>query len=109
LHKGPVSANNWPPSTKTTTANHTQSSCLLTHLINPLIHFLQVDYKEKELVFKVGIGGTEPTTDMRALSGGERSLASLAFILALGEAGTAAHAVQGRAGSRIKREGVGRT
>ncbi|KAI3431453.1 hypothetical protein D9Q98_004505 [Chlorella vulgaris] len=48
---------------------------------------IDVDYKEKELVFKVGIGGTEPTTDMRALSGGERSLASLAFILALGHVG----------------------
>jgi chromosome segregation ATPase len=38
-------------------------------------------------LFNVGIGKAAPTSDMKALSGGERSLASLAFILALGTVG----------------------
>jgi chromosome segregation ATPase len=46
-----------------------------------------VDYKAERLVFRVGINGAEPTSDMKSLSGGERSLASLTFILALGELG----------------------
>ena len=48
---------------------------------------VQVDYREARLVFSVGIGGGTTTTDMNSLSGGERSLASLAFVLALGHAG----------------------
>ena len=44
----------------------------------------QVDFKKGALAFRVGINGAEPVPDMKALSGGERSLSSLAFILALG-------------------------
>ena len=48
---------------------------------------LQVSFSDKSLVFNVGIGKAAPTSDMKALPGGERSLASLAFILALGTVG----------------------
>ena len=44
----------------------------------------QVDYKHQRLVMKVGIGGTEPTSNLKSLSGGERSLSALSFILSLG-------------------------
>lgn len=45
----------------------------------------QVHHKEKRLVLAVGPNGQEPTRNMGSLSGGERSIASLAFILALGK------------------------
>lgn len=48
----------------------------------------QVQYKESRLVIKVGANGADPGADMRVPSGGERSLATVAFILALGEPST---------------------
>ena len=54
------------------------------HLLSPPTRMSQVDFKKGALAFRVGINGAEPVPDMKALSGGERSLSSLAFILALG-------------------------
>ncbi|KAL4440366.1 hypothetical protein ABPG75_003367 [Micractinium tetrahymenae] len=47
--------------------------------------FVQVDYHAGRLALAVGPGGKEPTSNMGSLSGGERSISSLAFILALGK------------------------
>eukprot|EP00887_Chlorella_sp_A99_P002385 scaffold10.g2385.t1 len=51
---------------------------------------VDVRYSEAELVFSVGINGKPPTSDMKSLSGGERSLSTLAFILALGQTSVSA-------------------
>lgn len=45
----------------------------------------QVDYRAQRLALAVGPNGQEPTRNMGSLSGGERSISSLAFILALGK------------------------
>lgn len=52
--------------------------------IAPPAHTAQVDYRQGRLSFKVGQQGQAATRDVKSLSGGERSLVSLAFILALG-------------------------
>lgn len=45
----------------------------------------QVNYRARRLVFNVGINGEQAVTDMRQLSGGERSMATICFLMALGE------------------------
>ncbi len=37
-------------------------------------------------MFHVGVNGGEAVTDMKSLSGGERSLTTICFLMALGEA-----------------------
>lgn len=44
---------------------------------------IDVDWKTKKLSIAVGINGGEKTSDLKALSGGERSITTLAFVLSL--------------------------
>lgn len=57
------------------------------HYLNYRGHrgFVEVDYRAQRLALAVGPNGQEPTRNMGSLSGGERSISSLAFILALGK------------------------
>ena len=83
-HPPPSTPHKTPHFTQNTRTPHSTSPHTHTHTHTHTPPSPQVDYKRERLVFKVGIGGGAPTADMKALSGGERSLTSLAFILALG-------------------------
>ncbi len=45
-----------------------------------------MDFRNERLIFSVGINGGTPVTDMKSLSGGERSMTTICFLMALGKA-----------------------
>lgn len=51
---------------------------------------VRIDYDARKLVMAVGIAGQELVEDMNALSGGERSIATVCLFMALGHEGMAA-------------------
>lgn len=48
---------------------------------------VNVNWKEQQLSISVGVNKARATTDLKALSGGERSVTTIAFVLALGHEG----------------------
>lgn len=58
---------------------------IITHVPTPSLAPPQVDYETQRLQFKVGVNGGEAVKDMKSLSGGERSFATVCFVMALGE------------------------
>ncbi|KDD76723.1 hypothetical protein H632_c126p0, partial [Helicosporidium sp. ATCC 50920] len=52
-----------------------------------LLGAVRVDYAARTLALGVGVEGRQPSFDLKALSGGERSVSTLCLVMALGQEG----------------------